>query len=101
MINYCIHHQLQGQSSWQGSKKESTSLPPAHVKGRASDQLLLLRLQKRRRNPNKISLHQNLLITRQTMNLMRLYKQNWIDRYSKLPSLQLRNQFTRSNFIVS
>jgi hypothetical protein len=64
---------------------------------RASDKLL--RLQRRRRNASRRSLYQNLLMRRQMRNLTWKFRQNWIDRYSKLPSLQLRNQLTESSFM--
>jgi hypothetical protein len=66
----------------------------------ASDKLLLLQPQRRRRNPSRRSLHQNLFVTRLRRNLTSQFKLIWIDRYSKLPSLLLRNQLTGSNFIV-
>jgi hypothetical protein len=56
-------------------------------RARASDKLLLLPLQRSRRNQSRRSLHQNLLMRRQARNLTSQFRKNLIDRYSNLPSL--------------
>jgi hypothetical protein len=70
------------------------------LRARVRDRILLLCLKRSRRNPGRRSLHQNFVMRRQTGNLTRPFRQIWIDKYSKLPSLQLRNQLTGSNFII-
>jgi hypothetical protein len=57
------------------------------LRARESDNLLLLRIQRSIRNQSGRSLHQNLLMRRQTRNLMSQFRKNWIGRYSKLPNL--------------